>query len=126
MPANLEDILSKIENLSDTANKALAVELNDVDAFLSLTATYLNDFESFSSKFSPDEVVKSISSQDKKHLSQLLQELNRLHGEIVLRSTSSQTMVTDVISDVHKRSKALKKYVDTFPDRISITKNKEG
>lgn len=125
MQQNLINITGEIQNLIAAASLALAVDDQEIEKFLAAIAPYLNSFDSLNASFQPDVFVQA-STEQREAVQQLLLELDALHKKVLSRAEANKEIVSEVISDIHKRSSAMKRYVDTFPQRVSITKKKEG
>lgn len=125
MAQNPESIIREIENLISNAGQALAVSEQEVESFLAVVTPYLDRFDALSASFQPDAFALA-SNEQKENVRELLLNLDALHKQVLERAKSNKEIVSEVISDIHKRSSAMKRYVDTFPQRVSITKKKEG
>lgn len=125
MPQTIELLIRDIENLTSAAKHALAVGEQEVEDFLAAVTPYLDRFDILNASFKPDVLAKA-SNEQKNNIQDLLLNLDTLHKQVIARAESNKGMVSEVISDIHKRSSAMKRYVDTFPQRVSMTKKKEG
>ncbi|MCB0346737.1 MAG: flagellar protein FliT [Bdellovibrionales bacterium] len=70
--------------------------------------------------------VDSISEAEQAQIKSSIEELQRLHSGVTARAESAKGKIADDLSDLHKRNKALKTYLDRYPSRISITGKRKG
>ncbi len=122
--------LEAVTELIRSAASALAEEcLVDAELFVERVDTYLQKLESWQAEIrevNPFAGNSLLSEREKEELRLRIEELNEKHQLLMTRASSVKDDVGEKMGDLHRRSSGLKKYVDTFPPRITIAGKREG
>lgn len=127
---SLEELMRQADDLIASARRALAsAEAGETEVFLQHAASYLGDFEPWSSQiselkpFSPDSnVPEEQQAEAKKHV----QDLYDVHTAVVTAAEERKVAVGAQLGSMHKKSKAIKTYLDPYPSRVSLTGKRKG
>jgi hypothetical protein len=99
------------------------------DEILQKASEYLQQFESWVAALQADNPFSEGSEVDpvkREMLRGRVELLQSNHQRLVQALTTLKGDVVDQLSEIHRRSKALKTYIDRFPSRISITGKRKG
>ena len=123
-------MLARVQNLIELAEKAIGdFELAPTEEFVLHTESYMAQLEAWQSEMGPDGLsnfAAAISPEDKAKLKQCVTHLNELHAELIRRAETAKQQVGAEMGDLHKRAVGLRKYVDTYPSRVTITGKRKG
>ena len=120
----------RIRTLIALAQKALvAADSIDLTDFVDATETYLSALEQWQAEVNArgTPLVATVSGeQEKESLRQRVKELQEVHQILLSRAADTKEGVGVQMSELHKRASGMKKYVDTFPARITIAGKRKG
>lgn len=124
----MEEIVRQVVRLIDQGKSILSLELGtDLEPLLERMESYLSSFQDWQNNFEKQRVnLSSLSAEQSQALRSHLEELSKIHEDIATRLASNKNDLTEELGDIHKRGKALKAYVDRFPQRITIAGKREG
>ncbi len=117
----------KVTKLITLAEAALATKSSD--QFLIKAENYLASFDIWRAETEPLNPLSGespLSDEEKKIVREHLERLQALHNQVIEAANSKKEGVGEEIRGVHKRASGLKKYIDRYPKRISITGKKQG
>ncbi|MCI5064308.1 hypothetical protein MRY87_01135 [bacterium] len=112
---------TELDQLLATARKVLAEEERTSEERLALLEEYSSLLEESSSAFERYHGGAVHESHREK-----LEELNRLHGLVLRRAQGIQGELLTEMKSVRTRGKALLKYIDVLPKRISSRRERKG
>lgn len=111
-----------LDTLLEEARRAMAIE--PLEDFLIAVESYLDVFEAWKVRDSESED----GSLDKGAADRAssLSELKNLHEQLMARVDQAKEGLGGEMQGIHRRSKALKSYVNQYPSRVSITGHRKG
>lgn len=98
---------------------------SDPDEVIAAIRVYLDNFAGWQEK-AQEAASGKLSPERQAHVRARIQELERCHAQVVKLAEASKQQIADELSDLHRRKKALRTYLDRFPSRISITGKRKG
>lgn len=118
-----------LDRLLVQAETALSLEpAGAPDELIGLLDVYLQDFDAFQGEIevggSPGS--RGWSGEEKSTFRAKLERLNLLHDQIIAIATAERDAVGKSLGELQNRNRALKKYVDQYPERISLTGKRKG
>lgn len=110
----------EIALLKQSAEEALGKnESGTVEEFLLAVNDYLEKFEQWQAKLSPQE-------KENPNFKEALSELDVVHREVIFKAHAQKDLVGQEITELYKRAKVAKSYSEQGPSRISITGRRKG
>ncbi len=97
----------------------------DPEEVISRIRAYLEDFDSWQ-KAASELDASTLSDDEQQQARSKIELLGQLHAEVSTRAETAKERIAGELSDLHKRNKALKTYLDRYPSRISITGKRKG
>ncbi len=120
----------RVSDLIVLAQKAMSLADGfDLVAFVDATEAYLSTLEAWQAEVNArgTPLVASVDSeQEKESLRQRVKELQEIHQRLLSRAADTKEGVGVQMTELHKRATGMKKYVDTFPARITIAGKRKG
>lgn len=117
--------LEQITNLTTLAKEILSLTGEvEPDLFHQKTNYYLEQFGKWQDSVESDGL--SVGDDPDNPLREALAQLLSHHEQVVARVEMLKGEVLDALTDVHKRGKALRSYVDRYPSRITIAGKRKG
>ncbi|MCB0360015.1 MAG: hypothetical protein KDD44_10275 [Bdellovibrionales bacterium] len=95
----------------------------DPEAFQTRVATYIQGFDQAQLRI--QEHVQAVTTVDSA-LKVALQELHEAHVALAERVATFRDTVGVELRNLHQRQRALRRYVDPFPQRITIAGRRKG
>lgn len=111
-----------INELLELAQKAIDDEALDSELFLQSVAEYLEALESWRSSLPNPEA----GTPAREEMKAALGRLNETHKVLLERSNVHREKLMGQMGDAQKKAKALRSYVDRFPERITIAGKRKG
>ncbi len=117
-------MIEHLETVLEKLRTAFNYKDDSEEVFLSYVDTYLFALEEWQ-KASAEEVqepqVKNFPG-----FKELVSELRVKHQELMDITTKSRDEVQDELVGIKSRAKAIRKYIDVLPERVSVTRGKKG
>ncbi len=127
---SLEELMRQADDLIASARRALkSAEAGEVDVFLQHAASYLGDFEPWSSQISelkPFSPNSKVPKKQQEAAKAKVKSLYDVHTAVVQAAEQRKEVVGGQLGSMHKKSKAIKTYLDPYPSRVSITGKRKG
>ena len=115
--------LEVLETIITKGKLILKSDEQDYDRFTEQVTDYLESLDAWQKAYQADPKVPDAEHA---HFAQLVNTLNELHQQIVVKATAKKDEVASQMGDVYKRAQVLKKYIDRYPSRITITGRRKG
>jgi uncharacterized protein YjbK len=87
---------------------------------------YIESFTQWQLEFEAGDVLQGVSDYDRQEIREVLIELQEVHNQVIQFANEYREGVLGALSELHKRGKALRAYVDNYPSRITVTGKREG
>jgi hypothetical protein len=127
---SLAYLMRQAEDLIASASRALAsAEAGATEVFLQHAASYLGDFEPWASQMNELEPLRpeaDFSEEEKASAKEIIQKLFDIHSAVLAAAEGQKETVGAQMGAMHKKSKAIKTYLDPYPGRVSITGKRKG
>ena len=111
-----------INELLELAEKAISDEALDSELFLQSVAEYLEALETWRGSLPTTDA----GTPAREEMKAALGRLNETHKTLLERSNVHREKLMGQMGDAQKKAKALRTYVDRFPDRITIAGKRKG
>lgn len=124
----MEEIVRQVVQLINQGKEILSLGREaELEPLLDKMESYLTAFQSWQTYFEQQRAnFAALSTKETQSLRSHLEELSNIHEDIMNRLASNKNNLNVELGDIHKRGKALKAYVDRFPQRITIAGKREG
>lgn len=127
---HISQVLEDINCLLGMAETVIQLsDSEDLEVFLEATDRYLEKFSIWRESIEQDEGKLSLQQLKGNLNSSMVDHLKKLqeqHLKITNLTEAKRTEVGEGIANLHTRSRALKSYMDRFPQRITIAGKREG
>ncbi|HQH26107.1 MAG TPA: hypothetical protein PLP17_01810 [Oligoflexia bacterium] len=126
----MSDERQNLERLNYLVGEALAVpEDGSLDEFVAKTEGYMEALEAWQAEIGQSGLSNQTSElpeHEKSMLRELISSLNERHQQLMVRAGMAKDNVGAAMGDIHRRAAGLKKYVDSYPSRITIAGKRKG
>lgn len=127
--ADNADVFEQIVELKKLANAALAAAgREDAQTFVDSTEAYLTALEQWQQQTANRKASLSDGLDENRtvQLRAALEELQTLHRRLLEKAALTKDEVGEQLGDVHRRAQGLKRYLDVYPSRVTITGRRKG
>ena len=113
----LKIVLEKIDLAFDYKNEPEEIFLSYVDSYL----LALEDWQRVNAQLVSNENVKSIPG-----FTDLVGDLKSKHHALMEITLKSRDDVGEELAGINNRARAIRRYIDVLPARVSVTRGKKG
>ncbi len=116
-------LIEALEELITKGKLILKSDEPDYDRFTAQVTDYLEGLDSWQTAYQSNP---NLPDAEQERFAKLVAMLNDLHQQIVTKASAKKDEVASQMGDVYKRAQVLKKYIDRYPSRITITGRRKG
>jgi uncharacterized protein YdeI (YjbR/CyaY-like superfamily) len=128
----MHELLSDLEKVTSLGKQAHLLDHKvDSTRFLDTLDSYLRELESWQKKY--QDTLSSISNGElqipddlRQHLRDQLDKIKSFHENLTQKAEGLMSEVHSELGTINKRARGIRKYVDTLPQRVSVTPRKKG
>lgn len=124
--AELDRIVQLIRSVVEFGQAVVTSEVEDVQSLVGRLEEYMKAFESLQSLLEGPNGFASKSEAAQKELRPILEELSLLHKSVTDWALDRRDAVAHSLTDLQKRSQAVKAYLNRYPTRVSVTGKRQG
>lgn len=126
----MQEEIAHIVGLTEIAKAVLALDDSiEPDELVEQLNHYLNQFENWQRGFEERGILtatQELEEEKRAELRSAIETLLASHVKVVERAEAAKAAVGEQMTGIHKRGAAMKKYIDRYPSRISITGKRKG
>ena len=118
------DLVTHLKIVLDKIDLAFAHKDESEEEFLSYVDSYLLDLEEWQKQNA--ELVKNDNVKVVPGFTKLVEELKNKHQSLMEITSNTRDEVGEELASIGGRARAIRKYIDVLPARVSITRTKKG
>jgi peptidoglycan hydrolase CwlO-like protein len=128
----MHDLLIDLEKVTSLGKQADSLDHQlDPTRFLDILDSYLQELESWQKKYqdtlgSISNDVLQIPDDQRLQLREKLDQIKSFHEGLTMKAEGLMSEVHSELGTINKRARGIRKYVDTLPQRVSVTPRKKG
>ena len=117
-------LISDLEQVLEKLDMALGEKDANEELFMSAVDEYLLCLENWQKSYS--DTIKSEEVREREGFFELGTRLKEGHKQLMEETIMLKEEVGEELASINSRAKAIRKYIDILPNRVSMTRGKKG